>query len=70
MNEILIGFRLSDHSIEQEYLDLAETLIERAAFYDDRLCSQDGKAGHGSISAHLSTDYTNLRILIVSIYNM
>ena len=57
------------HFIEQHRLDLAEIVIERAAFYNDRLLSQDGgdSKEYQCLRAHLVTDYTNIRVIVVGI---
>jgi len=55
--------------IDQRQLHLAEIIVERAAFYEERVTTI--KAGvpqeHGHIASRLSNEYLNLRIALVSI---
>lgn len=52
---------------EQHQLSLAEILVERAAFYEEKLkAPDDGRAQeHRHFTNRLSSDYMNLRIALV-----
>ena len=66
-----LGFRLSyesaDEVIEQNRLSLAEVIVEKAAFYDERLKGREDDISreHWRLFTGLSNDYLNLRITLV-----
>ena len=67
-----VGARLGmlrriDETTDQGRLDFAETVVERAAYYEERLKNHDAErlGGPGRSFIDLSSDYSNLRIALV-----
>ena len=59
-----LAYSISDHC----YLSLAETVIERAAFYEEKLKSHKDISSqeHGHLVTRLSNEYLAVRIALVS----